>query len=383
MSHQGTSRCHPLRLYSGSIKASVRAIDTGSSMHRSVLGSPSETLHSPQRGLFRATLARPGMPLADVFDGIRQQVPESSFWSDDHRGISGAQLKVDREHGAGHWQFLRMGSDLFVAATDSIYDHTREETVVGEGRYELYVKLSGKLRMEAPRFGLVEVAGPAALLMYHEKGAVLQETLTARLRETCVSVHCRPEFLRALLDADNANAADVLTSISQESPFGVRQFPLTPGLAGCVRSILSCQLRGRTRLLYQEAKVLELICLSIEALDQSRIGAAGTLLRRADPRLDRARNLLSRQAHTIPSVRELARSIGMCESKLKREFKHAFGQTIFDFALERRMAMAMDLLREGSMPISEVAANVGYRHHTSFTAAFRRFYGFPPKVASR
>ena len=102
-----------------------------------------------------------------------------------------------------------------------------------------------------------------------------------------------------------------------------------------------------------------------------------------DPRLDLARARLIEPSGLIPGVRELARLVGLSESKLKRDFKAAFGKSIVEYALERRMALAMDMLRAGTKPVGEVAAAVGYRHHTSFTAAFRRFYGFSPRTSGK
>ena len=78
---------------------------------------------------------------------------------------------------------------------------------------------------------------------------------------------------------------------------------------------------------------------------------------------------------------DVARSIGMSESKLKRSFKARYGTTVFDYGLECRMRHALELLRCKRMSVGQVAYAVGYRHQTSFASAFQEHFGFQPSKA--
>lgn len=337
---------------------------------------------TPDRSLYRSTQSRGGEPLSEVFDALAARIPSSSFWRDDSRGVTGAHLRVDPAQGTGSWEFLRIRSDLFMAGTDAIYDEARHEEVLGEGNFEFYAKLSGKVRIDVPRGGSFEVTGPTLVFVRQARGTTMRETLHAHTREICASVHCRPEYLLSLLDAKRQRALQAMVATGQDNPLVLRQFPLSPALAVCVRHLLSCPFEGALRLLYHEAKVLELICHALDACSDEP-HKFEELPCTTDVRLDRARSLLTAPSERIPSVRELARVVGLSESKLKRDFTAAFGKSIFEYALERRMGAAMDMLRSGSVPIGDIAAAVGYRHHTSFTAAFRRFYGFTPRSSGR
>ncbi len=42
------------------------------------------------------------------------------------------------------------------------------------------------------------------------------------------------------------------------------------------------------------------------------------------------------------------------------------------------MQRALELLREGTMPVREVAHSVGYRQPAQFAKTFRRHHGAPP-----
>jgi AraC family transcriptional regulator of adaptative response / methylphosphotriester-DNA alkyltransferase methyltransferase len=48
-----------------------------------------------------------------------------------------------------------------------------------------------------------------------------------------------------------------------------------------------------------------------------------------------------------------------------------------------RMQKALELLREGSLPVRDVAASVGYRQAAQFAKTFRRHHGRPPSSIRR
>ena len=55
------------------------------------------------------------------------------------------------------------------------------------------------------------------------------------------------------------------------------------------------------------------------------------------------------------------------------------GETSFrEYLAKVRMRHAARLLREGAIPVREVAQSVGYRQPAQFAKAFRRHHGTPP-----
>jgi AraC-like DNA-binding protein len=336
-------------------------------------------------GLFRAQFAAGGKPLEEVFAAVEAGAPQIVYSQDPGHRLRGARFSVDRSQGDGVWHLLSVGRDMYVAMTDAVYDKPRLETVAGEGKFEFYVKLSGKLSIELPCGNRLAVEGPTCLVLRAEQGCTFREQLEPLAREICVSVHCRPEFLRGLLaDMRPAIAEAAWGTLARlTGPISHVQLPVTPGMVACVRGMLAWKHEGRLGLLYKEAKTLELVSLVVDALCGKHETEAGVAREKSDPRIDRARNILQGSIAEIPNVACIARTVGVCESKLKRDFKAHFGKTMFEYSLERRMLVALDMLRAGNLPVRAVAEAVGYRHHTSFTAAFRRFYGFLPKAAAR
>ncbi len=108
-------------------------------------------------------------------------------------------------------------------------------------------------------------------------------------------------------------------------------------------------------------------------------GARGRLSATDQRLLQQARDLLESRFAAPPRLSSLARRVGMNPSKLCALFKLRFGESVFDFVRRRRLEHARDLLTQSKMQVSQVAAAVGYRHHSTFTAAFTHHFGMAPK----
>jgi AraC-like DNA-binding protein len=134
---------------------------------------------------------------------------------------------------------------------------------------------------------------------------------------------------------------------------------------------------GTLALVYTEALTLELLCAAVgsfSALPPPTKEYSERELRC----LQRARSLLIRQLAPAPTIRNLARSVGMAETALTTGFKAVYGETIFEFSLRCRMQQALILLRDQHWSVDKVSNAVGYSHSTSFATAFRRHFGVRP-----
>jgi two-component system response regulator YesN len=79
----------------------------------------------------------------------------------------------------------------------------------------------------------------------------------------------------------------------------------------------------------------------------------------------------------------VARRLATSRRQLQRAFAEA-GRTSFRTRLaEVRMQKALELLREGSLPVRDVATSVGYRQAAQFAKTFRRHHGRPPSSIRR
>lgn len=99
---------------------------------------------------------------------------------------------------------------------------------------------------------------------------------------------------------------------------------------------------------------------------------------RDQQKLDEARRLLETSLGAPPSIADIARAVGLSESKLREGFHHRFNSSPQRLLLSLRMQKAWQLLEAGCQ-VAEAAYAVGYEHPSNFSAAFSRFFGCAPK----
>jgi AraC family transcriptional regulator of adaptative response / methylphosphotriester-DNA alkyltransferase methyltransferase len=110
---------------------------------------------------------------------------------------------------------------------------------------------------------------------------------------------------------------------------------------------------------------------------------ASTVQRRRDLYRDGLVVIARRYGDDDLSLASVAREIATSRRQLQRAFAEA-GGTSFSRELQRvRMARAAQLLLDGSLPVQDVAAAVGYRQAAQFAKVFRRHQGVPPSSFRR
>ncbi len=97
-------------------------------------------------------------------------------------------------------------------------------------------------------------------------------------------------------------------------------------------------------------------------------------------RVQDARHWLGLHLDAPCAIERLARQVGTNPNKLMRDFRSAYGLSIAEWFLQQRMGLAQELLAAGDLSIKQVAYRVGYRHQSSFTAAYRAQFGAPPSA---
>jgi AraC-like DNA-binding protein len=130
------------------------------------------------------------------------------------------------------------------------------------------------------------------------------------------------------------------------------------------------------RVVQYAGRLAELVAYTIDAIQHAPSSRGGSLHLRRDVQLAQAAlNRLQMDYRRPPLFAELAQDVGTNQNKLKAVFKDAFGLTMAEYCLERRMREAQLLLMEATLTIAQVADRVGYEHQSSFAAAFRGHVG--------
>jgi AraC-like DNA-binding protein len=100
-------------------------------------------------------------------------------------------------------------------------------------------------------------------------------------------------------------------------------------------------------------------------------------------RLRRVRDRIDRDHAQPLDVEALARGIHMSAGHLSRQFRLAYGESVYAYLMTRRIERAMSLLRRGDLSVTEVCFQVGCSSLGTFSTRFTELVGVAPSVYRR
>ena len=104
---------------------------------------------------------------------------------------------------------------------------------------------------------------------------------------------------------------------------------------------------------------------------------SGTVARRR-ALFDEANEIIEREYAEPIELDDVARRLATSRRQLQRAFTEAAGVSFRTHVARVRMRRALEMLREGTLPVRDVANAVGYRQPAQFAKTFRRHHGAPP-----
>jgi AraC-like DNA-binding protein len=94
--------------------------------------------------------------------------------------------------------------------------------------------------------------------------------------------------------------------------------------------------------------------------------------------LRRVRDRIDREYAQPLDVESLARGANMSAGHLSREFRKAYGETVYSYLMTRRIERAMALLRRGDLSVTDVCWAVGCQSLGTFSTRFTELVGMSP-----
>jgi AraC-like DNA-binding protein len=208
------------------------------------------------------------------------------------------------------------------------------------------------------------------------------EICRQEIPERWVTVLCGNNILDRL-EISLRSLPSQLQSFARGSDFDEyhAMLPVKPAMVIAVNDLINNNLNGAYRSLYVEGKILELLSLTISQLDDAERGeiTPASLSAREINRVEHSCHLITSNLASPPSLAELSRTVGLSSNRLNELFRAHMGVTTGQYAIEQRMLKAHDLLKLGDMSITEIGYELGYKYPGNFTAAFKRFFGVPPR----
>jgi AraC family transcriptional regulator len=137
--------------------------------------------------------------------------------------------------------------------------------------------------------------------------------------------------------------------------------------AGSVASGGGIRLACRLALLLDE--------LSTAAVRAENRGKAGE----SEDLLLKVHELISSDMGRMISIETMGRSLGISASHLRARFRKGTGKSLGEFQREVRLQRAAELLAQTEASVAEVGEACGWDSPFTFSRAFRRYWGRPPK----
>jgi AraC-like DNA-binding protein len=286
--------------------------------------------------------------------------------------------------GRGQLEHCDLAAGFVVTFGDMEFDAPRSAYTSFPETVRIYLTDSGGGEAVFPHCGLLSLESPNATIVIEPAGAPDNEaTFIGRIRYVCLfirrdaletlysgGIHELPAVLRAFVQGDLQRT--VACSL-----------PLSAALLRCLDEVQSCRLQGRGRRLFLQSKALEIVCEAVGALQHADGVGSSEMTRLTVGAVLRAQRLLAENFVTPPSLRDLARKVGLSRTALCISFRQVLGQSVFDYIQHLRMQQALALLNEPDRSIADVAYAVGYNRASSFSVAVHRHFGATPTELRR
>ena len=337
----------------------------------------------PQEGMFRSLVGSSGAcSVRSLFESLRCS-PSIARSAIAHAGAFAVKVPLPGRPDAGGWELMEFRDKLYLAICDCDFPQDRVERVGWEGLTEFHFSLSGPVSVSSDG---ASATGEDLTAVVCRMGPEASYRVTcARGRRRSVALLVQDSFINALTAGESEEFKRIDKDLKAVTAGEVYLFrlPINRKLVTLVESIIANPFDEQRRLIYAEAKCLELLCETMAVWSTQKSTSVSRLaIRPRDMAMfEKARELILSNLSENLGIRQLARSLGTNTSKLTVGFRAVYGVTINQFTLNARMDHALVLLAQQQVSVAEVAEAVGYQHQSSFTQAFTRHFGFLPSKA--
>ena len=216
-----------------------------------------------------------------------------------------------------------------------------------------------------------------ALSFYADKEVTCIHTVSKDNPLECIVIATATRNLENLPNQEGELFVELLNSLVKPSDHYVEgpSFFMTPEMHRIVDSLFNIKYEGKTKMMFFRSQITALLS---HFFGQLATQHSKTLKSVDKSRLLRAKEILSANLDNPPSLTELAQELGLNTTKLKKEFKAAFGLPVFKYLQNERLTTAHGLISKKQATVQEAAWHVGYDSLSSFSNAFAKKFGYRP-----
>lgn len=154
---------------------------------------------------------------------------------------------------------------------------------------------------------------------------------------------------------------------------------IAPQTTVVLNQLFSVQLSPQAQALFYRGKVYELLSFYFSAREVDTVSCPFLNDEENVRKIKLAKEFLMKNMAQPPSIKDLAREVGLNEYRLKVGFKEVYGNTVYGYLLDHKMDHARTLLDSSKYKVNEVAYTLGYTNPSHFITAFKKKFGLTPK----
>lgn len=302
-------------------------------------------------------------------------------WREPILDDAGYRCVYDKRFATGEWEFRQLQDGLWLITVDMV------------AQQPLFRRHSfgRKLVLTAVLNGGVEISGSQGLDGELSNGCCTVYGMDHG--EGFETVYERGQSLRwvsiiidrdLLFEATGLGPQDVPDAINQfvsgTARVPYRNIMLSPNAYYVATQLLECGMQAGYRRAYLSAKALEFVYLMLQEFGAAHSCDADrmTLSPKERAKVKRAMRYLKASLDEPPNIAELAYAVDMTRQKLQFGFRHLYGDTVGSVRDKLRAEHALELVKNSSKSMIEIALEIGYGHPPSFTRAFKAAFGVSP-----
>lgn len=286
--------------------------------------------------------------------------------------------------GKGGLDYVDLSEHLKVVHTNQVFHKNNQQVIPGSSLIKFHFKVVGSNTLKFGAGEELEMRGGRAAIAVQPEGIDKHDSYSAGCPENSLTVLCTPTLLIDALDVDPETLPAALSAplVGRDPELYFQEMFLSNRMLDCLREISSPLQTQAFRRAYLSAKLTELVCITLDELVQfhSRAGEARYRRNDIEALYEARRILLESVAESVP-IEALARTVGINRTKLTDGFKRLFGETVHQFHHRERMMKAHALILEEPGSLLQIANTVGYSHQSTFSTAFKEYFGYLPSKA--
>lgn len=291
-----------------------------------------------------------------------------------------AQTKLISPKGNIHYQEQALGQGLSIL--ESQYCMDDEVTITGQGDQsilEIQINLSqSAIDYRDKRNSDQSAPGKSAKIAFlaaedNKAKIYLQKDVSYNTFDIHLPVTLLEHF-----QGESSTFDQFLKTIGQDISCNLspRSVVISPAIFGVISDIRQCKFEGLTRRIYLESKIFELIAFLYQ--DSTALANPTVLSVQDRIRMEEAATIIANNLDQPFTIIQLAKRVGVNQTKLKNDFKLAYGNTIFGYLQDLRMKEAKRYLLDTTLSIQEISIRLGYQSMSNFSIAFKKSMGYSP-----